>query len=528
MPEPQGDDFPLEKLFPWFMLLVALMHLAALNGRWWFQRDGALYLSLARSLAETGRYTFNYRPHTYALPGLPAMLALIYRTLGESFLAMNALISAFAVGSVAVGYLLFRDVCRKKFHAAVCLVMFGLSYPLFAYSVEILTDVPFTFFVLLALFCGVRMSATNGRRALLWALAGGAAGFAATGFRPFGPAVVVGLLCAVWLRKEDFRRWKSALARSILVLCPFLLALVAWLVYFVGPKAPAHSRNYMDFLTHRPILRTVARMLINVPELLEATFKSIGGGDLDWIGGALLLPLLVAGLIGRWRRGDRLLAPCGIVYLTGVLLGSPGLRYVLPVLPVLLVWFVEGAYILAGWLSGRFEWLSRRRLTWFGYACILAALLTHLARTSEVIYLARSSDFYEVTAEGRLARYRPLVEWMRANVKPHQRTLAHEHRLIHYLTRVECWRFPKRWRGIEARSLARPLARCEFEYVVLDPAERQGIRELRRLMREFPDCFEHVGDFSDLEVYRVDVENLRASAGAGDDAADEALSLPFR
>ncbi|MFO7958045.1 MAG: phospholipid carrier-dependent glycosyltransferase [Candidatus Brocadiia bacterium] len=511
-PESREAEFPLKKLFPWFMLIVVLIQLAALNGQWWFQRDSALYMSLARSLAETGRYAFNYRVHTYALPGLPAMLAPIYATLGESFLAMNVLISAYAVGAVGLAYLLFRRVCRDKRHMAVCLVLFGLSYPLLSYSTRILTEMPFTFFVLLTLYCGTRLVAGKGRSALGWSLAAGAAAFAALCTRPFGLALFPALLCAVWLRPESRANWKLRTAQTIAVLGPLALALLAWWLHSTGKGVSDHALTYADFFIGSRVTRLAARILRDVPELLEAIFKSIGGGDLDAAAGAVLSVPLAVGLTQHVRRGDRLLAPFGLIYLAGVCVGSPGVRYVLPVLPVLLVWLVEGGSTLGDWLAQRFDWATRRRLARVGYLLVAAALLTHLARSSEVIYFARSPDFHRLAAEGRLARYRPLVRWMKDNVGRREMTLAHEHRLLHYLTRVECWRFPKSWFGIGARPLARHLADKEVRFVVLDPTEPHGTRELRRLMRQCPDCFEHVRDFSELEIYRLQPQRLREFA----------------
>ena len=75
---------------------------------WRFQRDSALYLTLARSLAETRTYSFDYRSHVLALPGLPGMSSLVYMTVGASYLAMNALMALFGLGCIAVACLVYR------------------------------------------------------------------------------------------------------------------------------------------------------------------------------------------------------------------------------------------------------------------------------------------------------------------------------------------------------------------------------------------------------------------------------------
>ena len=80
------------------MLVVTALYAAGLNGSWRFQRDSTLYMGLGRWLAEAGSYRFNHEPHAFVWPGFPAMLWAVYATVGESFLAMNALVSAFGLG----------------------------------------------------------------------------------------------------------------------------------------------------------------------------------------------------------------------------------------------------------------------------------------------------------------------------------------------------------------------------------------------------------------------------------------------
>ncbi len=524
-PAPGGRS-PVDRLFPWVMLGTVLLQLAGLNAHWSFQRDSALYMSLARSLAETGRYVFNYSVHTYALPGLPAMLAPIYATLGESFLAMNLLISAFAVGAVAMAYLLFRRVCHDGRQAAVCLVLFALSNPLFSYSTRILTEVPFTFFVLVALYCGVRMATEEGRRSLLWGLAAGLGGFAALGTRPFGLALFAALLGAIWLRRRAWNRWKLSVAQTAIVTSPLAAALLAWWLHSTGDGVSSRALTYAHFFIGPALPRVVLRMLRDVPDLLNAMFTAVAGGGLGVTGGVVMLAPLAVGLVQQVRRGDRLLAVYGLVYLAGVCVGSPSMRYVLPAVPVLLIWVVEGCWMLADRLEARFGWATRGRLVRLGYVILALSLLTHLSRITTDIVILRSPDFEQYAARGRLPRYRPLIEWIRDNVTPRQRTLAHEHRLIHYKTRIEAWRFNRRWRGMDPQTLAGRILRFEFSYVVLDPEYPFGTPELKRLMEACPDCFAHIGEFNGLELFRVNEAGLRDFVGRATTHPATALRLP--
>src|ERR1041385_4501173 len=67
-----------------FFVLIALMCVAAFNGRWRVNPDTALYRGIAHNLATGHGYTFAHQTERWAYPGLPLMLAGLEKLFGTS------------------------------------------------------------------------------------------------------------------------------------------------------------------------------------------------------------------------------------------------------------------------------------------------------------------------------------------------------------------------------------------------------------------------------------------------------------
>lgn len=495
-----------------FMIALTALYAAGLNSYWRFQRDSVLYMGLGRSLAETGTYSFNYRPHIFVWPGFPAMLSLVYMTLGESFLAMNALISVFGLGAVAVACLLFREVRLSERETVACALMYGLSRTLYYYSSHIMPDVPFSFFVLVGLYCGVRMVRTAGRASWLWTVGAAASGAAALFVRPLGPALLIALGAGLWLRRGALRQWTWNLGRTALIAAPVALAGGLWLLRCAQVRGPHDSGYFYRFVAAGPVVRTVVRMVSSVPALVESLPDALLGVDLGMAVGLLLALVAAVGFLGGVRRGESLLCSYGLVYLGAVCLGSPGRRYLLPALPVLIVWLVRGAATIGGRLGRLWQPLSGRRLALAGRVLLGLALAVNTVRIGKVVYQARSPRFYEVTEGRTLLDYFALAEWLRDNARPDDLVLAYESRFLHYFTYPRCVRtldseWMQRLRG--TREAADALKQMGVTLYVSDPGKQQREGPLRRLVKSSPEAFRPVGQFGSLALVRVRARNLR-------------------
>lgn len=106
--------------------------------------DTAQYIMASRTIIDQHSY-----PAIRFPPVFPVMLAPMVYAFGYNLLAMQLLIVALAVVTLYVCYRLIRSLANDSY-AILTVVLLGTS-PLFLSNVRILSDIPFLFFILLAL-----------------------------------------------------------------------------------------------------------------------------------------------------------------------------------------------------------------------------------------------------------------------------------------------------------------------------------------------------------------------------------------
>lgn len=500
--------FPSRRWLALFALVVLLLYAAGISTHWRFQRDSTLYMGLARSLAENGTYSFNGEPQRLALPGFPAILSLVYMTLGEDFLAMNVLLALFGLACVALGWLVFRAQPLTRSQALACLVLLAFSRTLFYYSSHIITDVPFTFFVLLGLYCGTRMLRGPSARRGPWGLAAACATLAACAVRPLGLALLIALVAATWLQAGAFRQWRASLAWACLLAAPTAAAAVLW-VHRGAALGTATGTSYFHWFLGVPGLAGAAlHVLARVPMVVDSLSDTVLGSDLGLpVSIALALPIGV-GFVDAVRRGERLLCAFGVVYVGAVCLANPGRRLMLPVLPALLVWLVLGAGAAATFLAERWRRVSWPSLARAGWVLMALLALTNMAHASKTIYEAHSASFYATLGEGRLPDYFQLAQWLRAHARSDDCVLANESNFIHYFSRLRTRRIAMEPMEFDVRDQAQRMKLAGVTYLVMDPTAGAPAERTRQLLQAYPGAFDKVQTFGKLDLYRVRLDKM--------------------
>lgn len=183
--------------------------------------DTSTYTRPAQALLELGRFAVSVtrpeEPELNRTPGYPLILASCFRFFGPGLLAPAALNVLFSAGTgFLVALLALRLFGPSAARVAAAIVAFEPSG--FHYSTVVLSDTPFTFLLVLALFLVVRgLGRTKGREAFF--CAAGLALALAILVRPIAYYLPVGL--AVLLVLASPRR--RALAAVALLLAPVLL-----------------------------------------------------------------------------------------------------------------------------------------------------------------------------------------------------------------------------------------------------------------------------------------------------------------
>jgi len=515
--QPQIDEPRRRSVVLWFALAIVVLYAAGVNGYWRFQRDSALYMGLGRTLAETGEFAFNDRPHKLAPPGLPVVLAGVYATCGESFLAMNLLVTTMGLGCIALAWLIFRRMGLTPRQLAACLLLFGFSRTLYFYSTHVMSDVPFLLVALAALYCGMRAREDEGRTTWAWATGAALAGVAACSIRPIGPAVPIALVAALWLRRGGWQRWKHNIAASLLVAGPALLYTLLWEWRCSQVTGGAHPPAIQAFIVER--LATLPLWILSrVPDLIVATGEVVLGKDAGLAGGIPICILVAVGLVQSVRRRFWALTVYGLLCTAATLVGAPGDRYLLPALPALLVWLVLGADGVIYWLADVRRKMPRAKLERVARVLLVLVVLLNVGRIGKVVVEARSSYPWVVMGRDNAVSYRKLTDWLRDEAPPRVLVLSPEGRLIHYFSGV--WTLPLHKKKTKMLGLPRVIEWMHRDFAERDAAvcyavieKRSGHRKtmLDDLLKDCPDAFTQVQSFDNtLTIYEVALDSLTA------------------
>jgi len=77
---------------------IALLYIVGIHDKWWPSQDGAAYLILGRSIAAGEGYRSNGVLRNTFPPGLPLLLAGVYRLAGENYWIFNGVIVLCSLG----------------------------------------------------------------------------------------------------------------------------------------------------------------------------------------------------------------------------------------------------------------------------------------------------------------------------------------------------------------------------------------------------------------------------------------------
>jgi 4-amino-4-deoxy-L-arabinose transferase-like glycosyltransferase len=330
-----------------------------------YGHDSSIYISLAHNILASGRYEFNYTPHTQYPPGFPLVLAGLSLLTGQAaYSVFVRFMPVFSSLALVVWYFVLRRAAGAAPAAAACLLV-ASSAPLFGMVTQAVnSDAAFFLFSGLAVLSATALAQARAQRVLLGAGLGLATA-ATVLVRSAGIALAAAL--AAWAAVE---LWRRRPLRSPVMVGTTMAAVLGFVGFFgwVGWSRHAEHREYQgqhmrtyagQLLTrdpHRPDLGTAsardvaARVISNAPvqaSHLAAVLSRAGYVLPTWYSplGMAVLALLAGGLLA-YARDSRttLLAGYFFAYF-GLYLFWPfdeGPRFMLPVAPLAFVLMWRG------------------------------------------------------------------------------------------------------------------------------------------------------------------------------------------
>ncbi|HSW49777.1 MAG TPA: hypothetical protein VLH09_06350 [Bryobacteraceae bacterium] len=407
------------------------------------QDDGLYWLS-AKSLAEGNGYRIPSLPdepfQTKYPPLFPLMLSVVWRVFpappGNQALA-SALTWLLLPLMLLTSWHLFRQHGLGRLRSSILLLLIGWS-PAVAYlSTTLMAEMMFACLLLLSLHLAERAGdpRTGERTAFLAGLVGGVAYLAKTAAIPI---FLTAPLCLLVLRQR--RRAGLFLGGALLLALPWVI----WVQAHHQSASDVVSLYYTDYLGYQLSNFSFGRLPSMLWKNLEGLLAGIGGlvfsnpNEDRWlrIVGRVLAVLAAIGLFRIARRTGRLQSAAFTAgYALTLLLWHfpPNERFLLPVMPILLMGLSEEAVHLGSlaWGAFRSPAVPQRSVAVLLMALFLGLCLAAVY-SAGVAYFRYFPRFFK--SEGKqLAEDRGLYRWIDQNIPPDALLLAYRD------TRLALW-----------------------------------------------------------------------------------------
>ncbi|MFY9611128.1 MAG: hypothetical protein WAU45_21275 [Blastocatellia bacterium] len=422
------------------LLGAAALYFSLYNpSRFGFYHDDSMYVTTARSLAEGQGYRIISLPYEPAAtkypPFYPFLLSLIWRSNSHFPENVNAMVALSGIATLIFLSMIWQYFTRQgyatRWQALLIVAMVAVNWRIVIYATGVYSEMIYAALSLVALFLAEELGKSRESRVLGLTL-GLVLGVA---FLTRSTGVTLLMAVAVYsLLRRKIRPVLLPLAVGGL----FVLAWVAWCHVNRTSVEGVNVAWYTDYFGHAK--EVLLQLSTHKGTNMAVTLLNIAGGntlmlavsiplvclgmDYTWVfylGFALMF--IAVGFIREVSRGWRLLHVYVICYLVLHVVWLPFVaydRYLLPILPFLLLWLVREiasqALLVRGILVGEGSAIQKASAGLIGLAVLLIVSMTAYSYGSTFyLSLASASLEKEVKPAEDDAE---AIEWIKANTDP--------------------------------------------------------------------------------------------------------------
>jgi hypothetical protein len=506
---------------------TAVLYAISMTGNLSVEGDNAIYIILAKAMATGHGYTNIQGPvpriEAQFPPMFPVLLIPVVGAWGVGgVLQMEAVVTAFALGSFVVSFFLFRRWLGSAILALAIVLGTAASDLVWSFSHKVLTEIPYMFFTLLACWWATRYAGQDRWRTwagVLAALAASAAFLTRTIGLGMCAALPLYLLLAPPLRLRD-TSWRLRLQQCALVGVIMVILCGGWtlrnrIVY----SGQGHSYIGQFFLkqTYDPEAGRISngqllgRMEDNASYYATMYQRMLGGHIWDHIptrgdvSEALLAISIVGFLYALIRR--RTLAEFYLVMYVGIVLLWPwqDLRFAVPVLPFM-VYYLANALILPMLLLAKVRPIDPR----IAAAVVLLPLIAPTAKhTLNTALVDRKAGYhYEIERLGEWRAYpdwqdfHAAAMWLRQNAVPGSTVINRSPNLLYLWTGLSSRNYPY---SHDKAYMIRDITSEHKDYLIYDDFKWTYTTGLyiRPLLLQYPDLFFPLYRIHNTVVYQL-------------------------
>jgi hypothetical protein len=381
---------------------------------------------LAENLAQGEGYTVGDRPHAHVPPGYPLLLAGLMRLGVAEIRWLNLAMISMALAALIVAAKLLREQTTSTF-GWLAAVTVAVSWEMYHHSVQQLSDIPF----MLLVGAGLYAYARGANAGFAWLTIGTFCFVISCWFRVVG--IPLALAAGVGLVLQAGRRANRAVWLSVLGL---VVGVAATSVFFwhhhrvsQGMLPHASYAHHLHDLAGRSILSWLSQPLVNFYETGSAVARLLTGQRVPSIMALIAFWMPIG--IGMWvcvRRGQHVGVVASVGYVGAIMLLRPLIaRYLLPVCPLLTLYFLEGVKQL---VDMRRAWSGASERVAIGVAAVLIAM--NVPKDVRLLRQLHEADFLRLCNETWPALYETadalrlqLAEGEKFVSSTHERTLAY-------------------------------------------------------------------------------------------------------
>ncbi len=461
--------FSENKFLLLFLAIYIVLSILLFDPKLFTGGDNAVYIILAQSIAEGKGYRDIYLPgeppHTQYPFGFPLMLSLFLLMFGSEVIIFKLVVLVTGVGSCYFMYRIGQHLFKEKINL---IMPFYLSVPIFiTYNHWVISEIPYLLFSLGAIHFLIKAQEEKSLFFYMSFI------FAIYAFfiRTAGISLILGMVLFLLLKKQ----YKYC----IVLLLLFLAVSIPW--HLRNVSVP-HEWSYIDqLLAKNPYLVESGRVgfldlwkrgwnnfvlyFFILPKTLLASIKA------PWVFitmGSVFIFLTLIGFINRLKNFT--VIELFFVFALVLLLGWPTVwsseRFLLPVLPIFIIYISAGLFWFAKRINSKF--VTPVVITFF-------VLLNAVAIIPRITIAFKDNKKY---LQGECyAGYSPdwrhyfkIIEWIKENLPEDKVVMARKPEFVYLLSKRKSFNWPF---STDHDSIKEAIYRSD--YVVLDNFNWAGI-----------------------------------------------------
>ncbi len=337
--------------------------------------DNANYYVLGKSIHQGEGYvninSVFKSPNNHFPPGYPAIISVIF-IFSESIIAVKIANGLFLLASIILSFIIIREITNRDLVAWLSLPFLILNVHLLKYGTMMMTEISFLFFSLLSFLYFLRADSAEGKKMMFSYILAFLFFIVAFYIRTLGIAILAAYSLVLLFRWRE--KWKVMIA----FIAGFVVCYFPWWLRAKNLGGSSYLKQLVMINPYRPELgevglgNLITRIGSNagrylsreIPEVLFPfkTFsykESAGVGE--WITGIIIASIIVLGIVHLKKYRKLIVGYMAATF--AVLLIWPdvwvGIRFVLPTLPFLLLFFLLGIEYAIEMIKKSLRWKNK-------------------------------------------------------------------------------------------------------------------------------------------------------------------------